>query len=51
MTLKPGQETTLFVEYTMPAGMGGSHRFDIHLATNDPQQPEMVVSALSNWVQ
>jgi hypothetical protein len=33
----------------MHPGMGGPHRFDIHLRTNDPQQPEKVLIVKSDW--
>ena len=33
----------------MPAGMGGPHEFRVHLYTNDPDEPEMVLVALSDW--
>ena len=36
MTLQPGQETTLSVQYSMHQGMGGPHRFAIRLPSNDP---------------
>jgi hypothetical protein len=39
------------MDYTMHTGMDGPHRFDVHLRTNDPQEPEKVLVALSNWVQ
>jgi hypothetical protein len=29
--------------------MGGPHRFDIRLRTNDPQQPEKVLIVTSDW--
>ena len=40
----------LTMAYTMHEGMEGPHRFDVHLSTNDPQEPEKVLVALSNWV-
>jgi hypothetical protein len=33
----------------MHPGMGGPHRFDIHLRTNDPAQPEKVLVVKSIW--
>ena len=50
MTLQPGQETLLNMDYTMHTGMDGPHRFDVHVRTNDPQESEKVLVALSNWV-
>jgi hypothetical protein len=35
MTLQPGQETTLKVQFTMHQGMGGPHRFAIKVPSND----------------
>lgn len=34
----------------MHEGMGGPHRFDVHVRTNDPVEPEKVLIAKSNWV-
>jgi hypothetical protein len=34
----------------MHEGMDGPHRFDVHLITNDPVEPELVLVAKSNWV-
>ena len=47
--LGPGQETVLTLDYTMHEGMGGPHRFDVHLLTNDPAEPQKVLIAKSNW--
>jgi hypothetical protein len=33
----------------MSEGMGGPHRFDVTVQTNDPQQPELVLIAKSDW--
>src|SRR3954470_18894925 len=33
-TLKPGQEGTLTLNFSMHEGMGGKHRFNVHLRTN-----------------
>lgn len=49
-TVKPGQEATLVLTYMMHEGMGGKHRFIIHVKTNDPTQPEKQLTVLSNWV-
>lgn len=51
MTLNPGDATTVSVEFTMHGDMGGSHDFRLHLPTNDPQQPDVVVTILSDWVE
>jgi len=50
MTLKPGQETTLTMNYSMHEGMEGQHQFDVHVKTNDPANPETVLIVRSNWV-
>jgi len=31
--------------------MSGLHNFALHLRTNDPKQPDRVLTVLSNWVQ
>jgi hypothetical protein len=51
MILQPGESTVLSVEFTMPAEMGGPHDFRLHLPTNDPAQPDVVVTILSDWVE
>jgi hypothetical protein len=51
MVLQPGESTTIQSSvFMMHAGMGGPHDFALHLKTNDPAQPDKVVSVLSNWV-
>jgi len=51
MVLQPGASTTVnSSSFTMHAGMEGYHDFRLHLQTNDPQQPDLVVQVLSNWV-
>jgi hypothetical protein len=52
MSLRPGETTrvTSAVFYMHP-GMDGKHNFAVHLKTNDPAQPDMVVNVLSNWSQ
>ncbi len=50
MVLPPGKSTTLWMEFTMPEGMGGKHNFLVRLATNDPATPELKLTVLSNWV-
>lgn len=34
----------------MPEGMGGPHEFLVHVLTNDPTQPALALTVLSNWV-
>lgn len=48
-SLRPGEITTVSMRYTMHPGMDGPHDLRIHLATNDPDNPEIELTALSNW--
>jgi hypothetical protein len=50
MTLKPGQTTTLSMEFTMKGDMGGLHDFRVHLLSNDPANSDMTLTVLSNFV-
>ncbi|MDX1994553.1 MAG: hypothetical protein SF029_19380 [bacterium] len=38
------------LNFTMHSGMGGEHEFRVHLQTNDPSNPQQVLTVLSNWV-
>ena len=50
MTLDPGQSTFVETpEFMMHQGMDGPHDFAIHLKTNDPSNPELLVHVLSDW--
>jgi len=50
MSLDPGQSTYVETpEFMMHAGMDGPHDFAIHLKTNDPKNPELLVHVLSDW--
>jgi len=50
MSLNPGQSTYVQTpEFMMHAGMDGKHDFAIHLKTNDPKTPELLVHVLSDW--
>ena len=49
-TIDPGQEGTITLDFMMHEGMGGKHRFNINLKTNDPQEPNKLLVVLSNWV-
>lgn len=51
MTVQPGQESEVSLTYTMHEMMGGPHEFRVHVLTNDPAQSEIVLTALSNWVE
>jgi hypothetical protein len=48
--LKPGERTTVSMQLAMSGNRGGVHDFRLHLPTNDPQQPDRVVTVRSNWV-
>jgi hypothetical protein len=37
------------LDYTMREGMGGLHEFHVHLRTNDPAKPDMILVSKSNW--
>jgi hypothetical protein len=49
-TLKPGEQTTLSMEFVMVGRKQGPYDFRVHLPTNDPTQPDRTVAVLSNWV-
>ena len=51
MTVQPGRESEISMTYTMHEMMGGPHEFRVHVLTNDPNQAEIVLTALSNWVE
>lgn len=51
MVLQPGESTTIESSvFMMHAGMDGPHNFAVHLITNDPRHPDLVVNVISNWV-
>jgi len=51
MVLKPGESTIIESSvFMMHAGMDGPHNFAVHLKTNDPENPDMIVNVLSNWI-
>jgi hypothetical protein len=50
MTIRPGGQAVLSMDYTMHPGMEGPHRFVIHVQTNDPDEPIVDFIAVSNWV-
>ena len=47
--LLPGEIATVSMHYTMHPGMDGPHDLRIHLMSNDPNNPEIELTALSNW--
>jgi hypothetical protein len=50
MVLKPGESTTLSMEFMMHGDMGGKHDFRLRLPSNDPQAASRELVVLSNWV-
>jgi hypothetical protein len=51
MALKPGETTTLSMQFTMHSCMEGPHDFKVKLMTDNPALPEQELMVLSNWVQ
>jgi hypothetical protein len=51
MTLQPGETTTLSMKFMMHGAMGGKHDFRVHIPNNDPNQKDITLTVLSNWVQ
>lgn len=50
MVLQPGESTVVrSTEYSMHEGMDGPHNFAVHLLTNDPASPDLIVNVLSDW--
>jgi hypothetical protein len=49
MAIKPGESTTISMEFFMHGAMGGLHNFSLHLPTNDPADPDKIVTILSDW--
>lgn len=49
-SLKPGETGVVQMTYTMHEGMDGPHEFRVHVSTNDPAQPETLLTVYSNWV-
>lgn len=50
MAIKPGESTYVqSLDFMMHEGMDGKHDFGIHLRTNDPENPDFLVHALSDW--
>ena len=48
--LRPGEIATVSMRYQMHPGMDGPHDLRIHVLSNDPDNPEIELTALSNWV-
>ena len=50
MVLQAGESTDIQSSvFMMHPGMDGPHDYAVHLKTNDPQNPDLVVRVLSNW--
>jgi hypothetical protein len=50
MVIKPGDSAVVESDvFMMHEGMDGPHNFAVHLQTNDPQNPDLVVNVLSDW--
>jgi len=50
MVLKPGESTTLeSAVFMMHPGMDGKHDYAVHLKTNDPNSPDLIVHVMSDW--
>lgn len=39
------------MQFMMHGDMGGLHNFRVHILTDDPNQPERLLTVLSNWVE
>ncbi len=50
-TIQPGEESVITLTFTMFDMMGGPHEFRVHVFTNDPTQPEIPLTILSNWIE
>jgi hypothetical protein len=48
--LKPGEHTTVSMQFVMVGKKQGPYDYRVHLPTNDPIQPDRIVAVLSNWV-
>ncbi len=51
MVLRPGESTTVSMEFMMHGDMGGPHDFRLHLPNNDPTQSARTLTVLSNWIE
>jgi hypothetical protein len=50
MTIKPGEQESITLEFSMHEGMDGPHDFRMQLKTNDPAAPVTELVVLTNWV-
>ncbi len=37
------------MDFMMHEGMDGPHEFRVHVLTNDPKEPEKLLTVLSDW--
>ena len=37
------------MDFMMHAGMDGAHEFRVHVHTNDPKEPEKLLTVISFW--
>jgi hypothetical protein len=49
--VKPGKSTSFIFPYHMGPGMAGPHHFEIHVAINDPANPDLVFQVYANSVE
>ncbi len=50
MIIKPGESAYVqSPDFMMHEGMDGPHDFAVHLKTNDPNTPDLIVHVLSDW--
>jgi hypothetical protein len=49
--IEPGETATISLRFTMHEMMGGQHEFRVHVPTNDPDQPLIPLTILSNWIE
>lgn len=50
MTLKPGETTTLSMQFMMHGDMGGKHDYQLYIPNNVPNQKDITLTVLSNWI-
>lgn len=49
--VKPGQATSFTFPYIMGPGMGGKHKFEVRMNTNDPAAQTLVFTIVANSVE
>ncbi len=48
-TIAPGASSLVAATFSMHQGMGGPHHFDIVFKSNDPVEPEKVLTVKAEW--